>query len=74
MSEGRYAVFRYAGEVKGIQEAHRSIDSCWFRDSSLAPEDFNAWSHVRTDAVRELDVPDAARWGSPGFATSISTR
>ncbi len=45
MSEGRYAVFRYAGEVSGIPEVYRSIYSCWFRESSLAPDDFTSHEH-----------------------------
>ncbi|MDC0681726.1 AraC family transcriptional regulator [Sorangium atrum] len=50
MSEGRYAVFRYAGEVSGIPEVYRSIYSCWFRESSLAPDDFTSHERYVTDA------------------------
>ena len=40
MEQGRYAVFRYEGEAAEMGEAYRSIYSCWFPGSSLAPADF----------------------------------
>jgi AraC family transcriptional regulator len=42
---GRYAVFRYRGPVTGVADAYRSIYSCWFRDSSVVPDDFVPLDH-----------------------------
>jgi AraC family transcriptional regulator len=47
---GRYAVFRYAGEVAGVEAMYRSIYSVWLPRSSLAPDDFVAIDHYVTDA------------------------
>jgi predicted transcriptional regulator YdeE len=49
MPEGRYAVFEYAGAVAELGDAYRSIYSCWFRSSSLAPEDFTPFDHYVGD-------------------------
>jgi AraC family transcriptional regulator len=48
MQPGRYAVFRYAGSVDGVADAYRSIYSCWFAESSLAPADFVPIDHYIT--------------------------
>lgn len=53
MLPGRYAVFRYAGPVAEVGAAYRSIYSCWFRESSLAPADFVPIDHYITDAPRD---------------------
>lgn len=53
MAPGRYAVFLYQGHVLGVAEAYRSIFSCWFSGSSLAPADFVPVDHYITDAPRE---------------------
>lgn len=45
MQAGRYAVFRYHGQVALLSDAYRSIYSCWFRVSSVAPEDFAPFEH-----------------------------
>jgi AraC family transcriptional regulator len=45
MLPGRYAVFSYAGPVDGVADAYRSIYSCWFAESSLAPADFVPLDH-----------------------------
>jgi|GEM_PF-981437 len=42
---GRYAVFHYQGPVAGVAEAYRSIYSCWFRESSLVPDDYVPLDH-----------------------------
>jgi AraC family transcriptional regulator len=42
---GRYAVFHYVGTVSGLNDAYRSIYSCWFRTSSVSPEDFRPLEH-----------------------------
>lgn len=49
MQPGRYAVFSYAGAVVGIPEAYRSIYSCWFRESSLAPDGYMPLDHFVSD-------------------------
>jgi AraC family transcriptional regulator len=49
LKPGRYAVFRYAGPVAGVSAAYRSIYSCWFRSSSVTPEDFEPLGHYVTD-------------------------
>ena len=46
---GRYAVFHYQGPVEGVPDAYRSIFSCWFRESSLVPEDFVPLDHYIGD-------------------------
>ena len=53
LEPARYAVFRYAGPVTGIGAAYRSIYSCWFRASSVAPEDFEPMAHYVTDAPQQ---------------------
>jgi DNA gyrase inhibitor GyrI len=52
MLPGRYAVFRYAGAVDGVADAYRSIYSCWFAMSSLAPADFVPLDHYTADFPR----------------------
>lgn len=49
MLPGRYAVFAYTGPVAGIPEVYRSIYSCWFRESSLAPDDYTPLDHYVGD-------------------------
>ncbi len=49
MLPGRYAVFRYAGEAASVGDAYRSIYSSWFRESSLAPDDFTPLDHYVGD-------------------------
>ncbi|MEY2931178.1 MAG: hypothetical protein RL033_1927, partial [Pseudomonadota bacterium] len=49
LEPGRYAVFRYAGPVAGVSAAYRSIYSCWFRASSVTPEDFQPLERYVTD-------------------------
>lgn len=61
MSEGRYAVFRYAGEVSGLPAAYRSIYSCWFKESSLSPDDFTPLEHYITDEPKDGRV-DLELW------------
>lgn len=56
MLAGRYAVFRYAGPVAGVGDAYRSIYSCWFRHSSVAPEDFSPLDHYVSDEPRDGHV------------------
>jgi AraC family transcriptional regulator len=43
MPEGRYAVFSYDGAVDGLDDAFRTIYSCWFPESSLSPHDFTPY-------------------------------
>lgn len=50
---GRYAVFRYQGAVSGVEDAYRSIFSCWFRESSLALEDFVPMDHYVGDHPKD---------------------
>ena len=47
---GRYAVFRYAGPVEGIEQVYRDIYSLWFPGSSLWPDDFRSIDHYVNDA------------------------
>ncbi len=49
MPEGRYAVFEYEGAVGGVADAYRSIYSCWFRESSVAPADYTPIDHYVGD-------------------------
>jgi len=49
MLPGRYAVFDYSGPVSQVAEAYRSIYSCWFRESSVAPADYEPLGHFVTD-------------------------
>ena len=49
MAAGRYAVLPYRGSVDGVADAYRSIYSCWFRESSVAPEDFVPIDHYVSD-------------------------
>ena len=58
---GRYAVFRYAGPVAGVGAAYRSIYSCWFRASSVSPEDFEPFDHYVTDEPR-AGATDMEMW------------
>lgn len=58
---GRYAVFRYAGPVTGIEEAYRSIYTCWFPLSSLAPDDLQPLEHYVTDEPKDGQV-DLELW------------
>jgi AraC family transcriptional regulator len=44
-SAGRYAVFHYQGPVTGVADAYRSIYSCWFRESSVVPDDYVPLDH-----------------------------
>ena len=53
LEPGRYAVFRYAGPVAGVAAAYRSVYSCWFRGSSVAPEDFTPLDHYVTDEPQQ---------------------
>ncbi len=53
MPAGRYAVFRYNGSVYDVQDAYRSIYSCWFRESSLAPVDFVPFDHYVGDFPKD---------------------
>jgi len=52
LEAGRYAVFEYEGAVGDVGAAYRSIYSCWFRHSSVAPEDFQPVEHYVSDAPR----------------------
>jgi DNA gyrase inhibitor GyrI len=56
MAAGRYAVFLYRGAVSGVAEAYRGIYSCWFRESSLAPDDFVPIDHYISDFPRDGQV------------------
>jgi len=56
MAGGRYAVFAYQGAVDGVAAAYRSIYSCWFRHSSLAPADFVPFDHYVTGFPRAGQV------------------
>jgi AraC family transcriptional regulator len=49
MSAGRYAIFQYEGPPEDVGAAYRSVYSCWFPESSLAPEDFVALDHYVSD-------------------------
>jgi AraC family transcriptional regulator len=46
---GRYAVFRYAGPIEGVEGMYRSIYSAWLPTSALAPDDFTAFEHYIHD-------------------------
>ena len=61
MKAGRYAVFRYSGSVLGVSAAYRSIYSCWFRASSVVPEDFAPLDHYVADEPRDGAV-DMEMW------------
>jgi AraC family transcriptional regulator len=56
MLPGRYAVFRYAGPVEGVADAYRSIYSCWFATSSLAPADFVPLDHYTADFPQDGQI------------------
>ena len=56
MLPGRYAVFDYSGSVWGVAEAYKSIYSCWFRESSVTPEDFVPLDHYTFDAPEDGQV------------------
>jgi AraC family transcriptional regulator len=47
--ESRYAVFRYAGAVAGVEQVYRAIYASWLPASSLAPDDFVAVDHYVHD-------------------------
>jgi AraC family transcriptional regulator len=47
--DGRYAIFRYDGEVSGLEDHHRAIYSLWFPSSSVAPDDFTVVNHYVSD-------------------------
>lgn len=53
LREGRYAVFRHVCDVAAIADAYRSVYSCWFRESSLAPDDFVPIEHYVADAPKD---------------------
>ncbi len=46
---GRYAVFRYAGPVTGVESMYRRIYSAWLPTTTLAPDDFTAIEHYDHD-------------------------
>lgn len=46
---GRYAVFRYAGPVSGVEARYRSIYSTWLPRSGLSAGDFVAVDHYVND-------------------------
>lgn len=46
---GRYAVFRHAGPVEGLEQVYRDIYSVWFPGSSLVPDDFRSIDHYVND-------------------------
>lgn len=54
--EGRYAVFRYAGTVEGIEEAYRGIYTCWFPQTTLAPDDLEPIEHYISDEPKNGQV------------------
>lgn len=56
MQPGRYAVFDYQGDVFGVAEAYRSIYSCWFPESSVAPDDFVPLDHYVDDFPKDGQV------------------
>lgn len=47
--EGRYAIFRYDGEVAGVEAHHLAIYSLWFPSSGVAPDDFTVVNHYIAD-------------------------
>lgn len=53
MKPGRYAVFDFAGAPTQVGAAYRSIYSCWFRESSVVPEDFTPLDHYIHDGPRD---------------------
>lgn len=54
---GRYAIFRYAGQVLGLERHMRDIYSLWFVDSSITPDDrFLSIDHYIHDAPQEARV------------------
>lgn len=61
LEPGRYAVFRYAGPVAGVSAAYRSIYSCWFRASSVTPEDFTPLEHYVADEPQD-GVTEMEMW------------
>lgn len=61
MPAGRYAVFHFTGPVAEVAAAYRSIYSCWFRESSLAPADFVPFDHYVADFPRD-GVADLELW------------
>lgn len=56
MKPGRYAVFHYSGAASDVGVAYRSIYSCWFRESSVIPEDFTPLDHYVHDEPRDGQV------------------
>ncbi|MET0284265.1 MAG: AraC family transcriptional regulator [Polyangiales bacterium] len=56
MPAGRYAVFTYQGAAADVGDAYRSVYSCWFPESSLAPEDFIALDHYVGDFPEQGQV------------------
>lgn len=56
MPPGRYAVFTYQGPVSLVETAYKAIYSCWFAESSVAPEDFVPLDHYITDEPRDGHV------------------
>ncbi len=56
MAAGRYAVFDYRGAASEVGAAYRSIYSCWFPESSLAPADYLVFEHYVRDFPVEGQV------------------
>ena len=46
---GRYAVFRYVGDVAGVESMYKRIYSAWLPRSALAPDEFTAIEHYDHD-------------------------
>jgi AraC family transcriptional regulator len=53
MPEGRFAVFTYRGAVEGLEESYRTIFSCWFPLSALAPDDFTPYQRYIGDEPKD---------------------
>lgn len=56
MPEGRYAVFSWRGPVAELEASYRTIFSCWFPTSALAPDDYTPYQHYIADEPRDGQV------------------
>ncbi|HKU40425.1 MAG TPA: AraC family transcriptional regulator [Polyangiales bacterium] len=53
MPEGRFAVFTYDGAVEGLDASYRTIFSCWFPLSALAPDDLTPYQRYIGDEPKD---------------------
>jgi AraC family transcriptional regulator len=56
LPEGRYAVFTWRGAVEQLEASYRTIFSCWFPLSALAPDDYTPYQRYVNDEPRDGQV------------------